>query len=357
MKNWRWIMATSLLLAALALLGADCRASFPSPPQASSGHQREAAVLADDPSPPSETVKLIFIHHSCGENWLNDGNGGLGLALMVNNYFVSDTNYGWGPDGIGDYTDIGHWWAWFRGPNSSTYTAALYAESAQHSSYSRLAEDPGGENQVIMFKSCFPNSNLQGSPDDPVPPIEQNPLRGQSCCGGDHTVANAKGIYIDLLEYSATRQDKLFVVITAPPVQDGTWADNARAFNTWLVEDWLDGYPYPNVAVWDFYNVLTSNGGSWDVNDLGWETGNHHRYRNGTIQYVTDQGGNTAAYPNDGYDDHPSPAGNLKATAEYIDLLNIFYHRWHTPPEPPDNWIYLPLVVKNLTVNPGHQPN
>ena len=29
---------------------------------------------------------LILIHHSCGENWLADGNGGLGLALRDNNY-------------------------------------------------------------------------------------------------------------------------------------------------------------------------------------------------------------------------------------------------------------------------------
>ena len=52
-----------------------------------------------DPSPPKEPVKLIFIHHSCGENWLGDGHGGLGRALAKNGYFVSDTNYGWGQRG------------------------------------------------------------------------------------------------------------------------------------------------------------------------------------------------------------------------------------------------------------------
>jgi len=46
------------------------------------------------PTPPVDPVKLIFIHHNCGENWLEDGNGGLGLALESNNYYVSDTNYG-----------------------------------------------------------------------------------------------------------------------------------------------------------------------------------------------------------------------------------------------------------------------
>ncbi|MBN2006437.1 MAG: hypothetical protein JXA21_24000, partial [Anaerolineae bacterium] len=72
--------------------------------------------------PPAAPVKLIFIHHSTGGNWLADPNpdqpaGGLGRALMANNYFVSATNYGWGPDGIGDRTDIPNWPEWFLGPN------------------------------------------------------------------------------------------------------------------------------------------------------------------------------------------------------------------------------------------------
>ena len=287
----------------------------------------KAHAQAVDPSPPSEAVKLIFIHHSCGDNWLDTGNGNLGDQLGANNYYVSDTYYGWGPDGIGDNTDIGHWWTWFRGPNSSTYTQALYNTTNQHASYTRPMADPGGENEVIMFKSCYPNSNLLGNPDDP-PTTDPNPLRGQGCWSEHHTVANAKGIYNDILEYFETRQDKLFVAITAPPVRSGTYADNARAFNTWLAEDWLDGYLYNNVAVFDFYNVLTSNGGNWYTNDFDWETGNHHRYRNSAIEYIADQGGNTAAYPDDGSDNHPSAAGNQKATGEFVSLLNIFYNRW-----------------------------
>ena len=60
----------------------------------------EAAV---NTAPPAAPVKLIFIHHSTGESWLADDHGGLGLALRDNDYFVSDTNYGWGPDEIGDH--------------------------------------------------------------------------------------------------------------------------------------------------------------------------------------------------------------------------------------------------------------
>ncbi|MBM4372031.1 MAG: hypothetical protein FJ098_10285 [Deltaproteobacteria bacterium] len=283
-------------------------------------------------APPGAPVRVVFVHHSTGENWLNDENGGLGPALMASNWFVSDTNYGWGPEGIGDTTDIGHWWWWFRGPHSAEILAALYQESGQNSWYTRPETVPPGENEVILFKSCFPNSALQGSPGDPVPAIGDNPLKGEASDSEHHTVANAKGIYLDLLDYFATRPDKLFVVITAPPLTDPTWAANARAFNSWLVEDWLDGYGTGNVFVFDFFTVLTSNGGSPEENDLGEETGNHHRWWNGAIQHVTDGDDDgepdVSEYPSGEGDDHPSRAGNLKATAEFVPLLNLAWRQW-----------------------------
>ena len=292
-------------------------------------------------NPPASPVRLIFIHHSTGENWLSDDNGKLGIALRDNNYFVSDTNYGWGPDDldvgsekIGDHTDIGNWYNWFRGSHSSTYLSALWVESGQNCSYSRLDENqnPGGENEIIMFKSCFPNSNLQGDPNDTVPSIDNNPLRGQNASSEYHTVANAKGIYTDLLEYFRTRQDKLFIVITAPPLIDPANAANARAFNQFLLTDWLTNYPYKNVFVFDFYNVLTTNGGTPNFNDLNKETGNHHRWWNNAIQHKidgdNDSNPNVSEYPSSFDDDHPSQAGNLKATGEFLQLLNIAYNRW-----------------------------
>ena len=209
------------------------------PPRAASqAPLPEASLPAGlNPNPPANPVKLIFIHHSTGEAWLGDDYGGLGIALRDNHYFVSDTNYGWGPDLIGETTDIGDWYTWFRGTNSSTYLASLFAESGQHATYSRLTTDPGGQNEIILFKSCFPNSGLKGSLSDPIPAIDSNPLRGQSSSSAAHTVSNAKGIYIDLLNYFSAHQEKLFVVITAPPLRNATYAANARAFNNWLVND------------------------------------------------------------------------------------------------------------------------
>jgi len=256
----------------------------------------------DDPQPPDSVIKLIFIHHSTGENWLTDGYGDLGQTLSQNNYFVSDTNYGWGPDGIGDRTDIPNWIEWFASDSAPTTMQTLYNESGQNSSYTRSLPDPGGENQIIMFKSCFPNSELGGNPNDPPGDYEEM------------TVSGAKYVYNTILQYFATRPDKLFIVITAPPLSDPTYADNARAFNNWLVNDWLseNSYTLNNVAVFDFYNILT------DPNA-------HHRFSNGQIEHI--QGGmNTLFYPSD--DDHPSIEGSRKATEEFAPMLNVFYHRW-----------------------------
>ena len=255
-----------------------------------------------NPNPPDEVVPLIFIHHSCGENWLTEGYGNLGRELGRNNYYVSDTNYGWGPDSIGDRTDIPNWIEWFRSAQTPTYMNALYNESGQNSSYTRSLANPGGENRIIMFKSCYPNSELEGNPNDSPGTYEEL------------SVSGAKYVYNQLLQYFATRPDKLFIVITAPPVSSRDYARNARAFNTWMVEDWLEenNYTLPNVAVFDFYNVLTDRNA-------------HHRYNNGTIEHIV-KNNNTLAYPSG--DDHPSEQGSRKATEEFIPLLNVYYNRW-----------------------------
>jgi hypothetical protein len=297
-----------------------------------------------NPNPPKNPVRLVFVHHGVGDHWLADESGDLGVTLLDNNYFVSDTDFGWIPqdfdvgiETIGDHTDIGQWYSWFAGPNKTKYLAALFSEDNTHSyiPYSRMPynPDPISENEVIMFKSDFDNSALAGKPDDPpTPTTGPNPLRSEDSSSENLTVANAKGIYEDLLVFFETRQDKLFVVITAPPLVEAATtpgqAKNARALNRWLTEEWLRDYPYSNVAVFDFYNVLTSNGGSTQVNDLGMDSGNHHRYSDGTIQYMTRAGSNFSAYGTSDKDSMPTDAGLRKASDEYVAVLNTAYHHW-----------------------------
>ena len=322
-----------LALVIVGILGACGVAQVDGAPSSTSPTDRSAQPLpAESTLQAVPPVKLAFIHHSTGELWLADNHGGLGKALRDNNYFVSDTNYGWGPDKIGDTTDLGHWWTWFRSPSAPSYLSALYAENEQHSAgYSRLATDPGGPNEIVMFKSCFPNSQLR---DDgaPVPSIADNPMKGLAWGGGPgweaYTVANAKGIYLDLLEYFGAHPEKFFVAVVAPPVTSPDTPDG-RALANWLVDHWLQdsGYTIGNVMVFDLYNVVSSKTGG-GASDVGLATGNHHRLWNGAVQHKTDDGADRLAYPSAGGDSHPNAAGLQKATAEFVPLLSAAYSAW-----------------------------
>jgi hypothetical protein len=134
-------------------------------------------------------------------------------------------------------------------------------------------------------------------------------------------VADAQAAYTSLLGCFARQPDVLFVCVTAPPLApyvppDPLWkaiarkllrkppagerlADTARLareFNNWLAaaDGWLKDYPYRNVVVFDYYDVLTGDGAAdWSV------------------------------YPtNDGCDSHPSGDGQRVATDRFVPLLN-----------------------------------
>ncbi len=220
-----------------------------------------------------------------------DGNGNLGAALNANNYYVTETNYGWDAepgDDLGDLTNTSDWPLWFN----DTKMPYVYANNA-HYAYGNAIPDPGGENQIIMFKSCFPCSEVGSSIDD------------------------EKAIYNSLLPYFAAHQDKLFVLITPPGETVVSSWQLTRELCDWLVDTssgWLAGYPGKNVFVFDFYCVLS-------------EINSHHRWNLDHVEHVYAADYDGISPYHDG-DNHPNPAGNQKATLEYLPLLNIAYNRW-----------------------------
>ena len=271
------------------------------------GNAREPAKVKVEPMDLSsfsadkiaKPTNLLFIHHSCGASMLADAkadaNGGGGKQAITDHGFtVHEATYG---SKVGEHTDLFDWVPKFR---------TQWDEMRRVKHQDEMLPD-GEANQVVMFKSCYPNNDFVGAGDAPG-----------SAAGPELTIANAKATMIALRDELAKHPETLFVYITAPPrtpnvgkerlvkyalkkvlgkptgmerwAQRGRWA---AEFNAWVVakDGWLKDYPLKNVAVYDGYGVLTDGG-------------TH-------LAYVT----------SDPYDSHPNGTGNKKIAAELPSFL------------------------------------
>jgi hypothetical protein len=271
----------------------------------------DLSAFAD--TPPTRSMNVLFIHHSVGGQLLADAGpdvddgheiyqtaangGGLRRLLAAQGYRVHEASYG---SPIGDKTDLFDWLPKLR----DQMDLVLHVDRQDRP----LA---GAEtNEIVLFKSCFPNSDFVGEGEGPGNPA-----------GPELTMANARATMTALLGVLASHPKVLFVYLTAPPIaaHDGaepawTWlakrllgrptrsdrvvrsGELARQFNDWLKAPggWLKDYPAKNVVVFDFYDVLTDEGAS-----------------------------NLSRYPSrGGSDSHPSRAGNAKAAAALVPFLN-----------------------------------
>lgn len=261
---------------------------------------------------PTAIMRLLFIHHSVGGQWLADkgeinetlpgtnifathpNGGGLRRQLQLNNYEVHETAYG---SKIGEKTDVCDWNNKFRDKMGD-----ILACDQQD----RLYKNAAARNEIVVFKSCYPNNAIESEGKEPGDP--DSPQK---------STANYKAAYRKLLGYFQAHPDTLFVCITPPPLAQnvpsrtkeliknitGSQAtvkavgQRARRFNDWLKDTnngWLSGYRANNVVVFDYYDILTSQGES-----------------------------DYSSYPtNGGTDSHPSSAGNAAATREFVAFLN-----------------------------------
>lgn len=284
--------------------------------------------------------KLIFIHHSTGGYWIANASsvgGGLAKALDDVGIYVRDINYSqynndFNPpenSTVSNNTDIGHWWLWFadttiqgngvaRRNNVMEGIKGVYEtinKTNAHGTYTTNMADPGGENDIIMIKSCYPSANIYT--DNSTTFLQMRGQAGNYSVGGQNvnTVSNVKALYNSLLEYYRTRTDKMFIISFTPPLLAASTtqerADNTRIVANWLVDEWLQdaGWENKNVYVFDQFNVLT-------------HINNRHTYLNGQVTHHTDPAsGNYLVYPRSASDNHPSGAGHQKATADFVPLL------------------------------------
>lgn len=223
------------------------------------------AVTLTLPALAAPTDDLVFIHHSVGENWLNNS---LDTALVAKGYIDerNDITYGTDlppdpgrPDSLaatpGDLTDMCHWIRWFN-----DYLATVTAYGCAD-----------GVNRIIMFKSCFPNSDISSDGTEPGDPFSSDQTLANYRAlfrhpdGAGHTYTDGATTYQPLEDIFAANPNTLFIYVTAPPLRaaDTTAANahRARLFNNWVKGDWLASYntAHPglnNVAVFDLFDLL-----------------------------------------------------------------------------------------------------
>lgn len=239
-------------------------------------------------------TRMVFLHHSVGHGFMY--RGGLRDSLLDAGVVARSCTYG---DEIGQETDICHWLPKFR--NDMDRIIDFKAHPDKY--YGGTAG-----NDIIMFKSCFPNSNIVAdgaAPGDPTS-IER-------------TISNYKATFEGLKKEITKYPEKLFIYITAPANTPGATtpenAARAREFNTWLVEKFLPAYReetgLDNFAVYDLFGFLAA-----DDNFLRSE------YRQSHPQ-----------------DSHPNDIGKQAIAADFMKSFRPLWTAWqenHGAVETPD---------------------
>jgi len=219
-----------------------------------------------DPGPPERGLTMVWHHHSTGDDLLK---GGLLAALRADNIAFFDINYGEATVGeyvIGDRTDPPDFPKNFNTPKYFNVIKGWELKG------------PKKQHDIIMFKSCFPASNITD----------------------DGMLGKYKEYYESMLPTFKAHPDILFIAMSTPPLMKGNTtpenAARARQWARWVTTQWAKGVA--NVQVFDLFNALAIVEGKPDQNTL-------------VPQFGAGK-----------YDSHPSPAGARAVTRLFIPWFN-----------------------------------
>jgi hypothetical protein len=186
-------------------------------------------------------TNLFFLHHSVGDGLVVQG----GMRARVTAYNAQNGtsfvlwDHGYNGDGLrnaaGEFTGTN-----YDIPEDNTdpeYLHRLWTSSEPDCTACRGRIL--NAHQVIAFKSCFPNSAIE----DPG------------------MLDQYKAWYLAMRAFFDTRPDRLFVVMSPPPLHrlatDPNQARNARAFATWLCSpEYVAGHS--NVVCFDLFDQLAA---------------------------------------------------------------------------------------------------
>lgn len=246
----------------------------------------------------ADEFNILFIHHSVGSQWLDTSKGQLRDSLedpSQNDYVfhVHDATYG---DAIGDETDVCHWVSKFE----NQMTEVLRFDHSVDVYYTNPAEF----NQIVMFKSCYPASDIESAGTQPGDPHST-----------EKTIWNYKAAFTACSEIFEKYPHVLWVPLTSPPrnrlenaytTQTGL---NACEFNDWLANDFVTDYRartgLNNIAVFDFFSVL-----AYPASDPNYP------------------GALRTEYVKSGSDSHPNADGLLASTAAFLPFFNPAVAEW-----------------------------
>jgi hypothetical protein len=194
------------------------------------------AVKADSRG---DFTNVIFLHHSVGHNLIAQGN--LRELFQQNSFALWDQDY------IGEG---------LTAPDGSRtgYSYPIPSDNTDPDGLAVLFDQPlygvpvnalSGlmEHEVIMLKSCFPNSQITSN--------EQ--------------LQKFKDYYISVRAFMQKHPEKLFIILTQPPLNPAETnlenAARARQLADWMKsEDFIQGTP--NLAVFDFFDLLAEDDGT-----------------------------------------------------------------------------------------------
>jgi hypothetical protein len=233
------------------------------------------------PALAQEPTHIIFLHHSCGHNLIEQGDVREGLTQLGYAFY----DHGYNGDGLrladGSYTGTN-----FDVPGDNTDPdgiAAIFAQPLHDppdNTFSHLMQY-----DVIAFKSCFPTSNI----------------------GSEEQLEAYRSHYRSVRDRMDQHPERIFIVVTQPPQVPGASnaeeARRARALADWLASDeFLGGHP--NVFTFDFFGHLA-----------------------GSENFLRPE------YRFDDYDGHPNQRANREIGPEFVAFIDQAI-RSYEPSEP-----------------------
>lgn len=182
-------------------------------------------------------TNVIFLHHSTGQNLIAEGD----VRPMLTELGYQFWDHGYNQTGLvrPDGTPTGASYripgGLGRGNTDVDGLARLFSQPVTdppENAFSRLLQ-----HEVIITKSCFPNSAIES----------------------DERQEQFQTWYLRMRDAMDQHPDRMFIVVTTPPLHplatNVNEAQRARAVADWLKSDaYLGGQP--NVFVFDFFDLL-----------------------------------------------------------------------------------------------------